>query len=150
MHGSENQIPERKYDVKIPENFSWTNEMAWRMNKAISSHGLRYVIRSSGEIPLKYSFINSMQWTNLPIPNLCLSELDVNEARRRHRMRMFPAMIFGMAVLGVVIIPIGFHIMTVIGGTALLFGKMALLLAIMNSTKRVNWFKSFIRWLDRS
>lgn len=80
-----------------------------------------------------------MQRTKLSIEIPILCGLDMNVARRRHRMRMFPAMIFGMAVLGVVIIPIGFHIMTVIGGTALLFGKMALLLAVMNSnTKRVN------------
>lgn len=51
---------------------------------------------------------------------------------------MFPAMIFGMAILGVIIIPIGFHIMTVIGGTAVLFAKMALLISVINgSTKRV-------------
>lgn len=65
--------------------------------------------------------------------------LDANEARRRRqRRRMFPAMIFGMAVLGVIIIPIGFHIMSVIGGLALLFGKMALLLATVTGFKRVN------------
>lgn len=58
MYGSENQIPERKYDMKIPENFSWTNEITWRINKAISSHGLRYVVQSSGEVSLKKSFVN--------------------------------------------------------------------------------------------
>lgn len=62
----------------------------------------------------------------------------VNEGRRRHRQRMFPVMIFGMAALGVVIIPIGFHIMTVISGTALLFAKMALLVASITGSKRVN------------
>lgn len=50
---------------------------------------------------------------------------------------MMPAMIFGMAVLGVVIIPIGFHIMAHIGGLALLLGKMALLIATITSLKRV-------------
>lgn len=60
------------------------------------------------------------------------------EARRRRRNRMFPAMIFGMAILGAITIPIGFHVLTIIGGKALLFGKMALLLAVITAnTKRV-------------
>lgn len=64
--------------------------------------------------------------------------LVAGEARRRRRNRMFPAMIFGMAILGVITIPIGFHVLTIIGGKALLFGKMALLLAIVTAnTKRV-------------
>lgn len=63
----------------------------------------------------------------------------MNEARgRRQRQKMFPMMVFGMAVLGVIIVPIGFHIMTVISGTALLFAKMALLVASITGSKRVN------------
>lgn len=37
---------------------------------------------------------------------------------------MFPAMVFGMAILGVIIIPAGFHILSVIGGLALLLGNI--------------------------
>lgn len=64
------------------------------------------------------------------------------EARgRRRRGQLFPAMIFGIAILGVVTVPIGFHVMSVISGMALLFSKMALLLAtITANSKRVIWF----------
>lgn len=52
-------------------------------------------------------------------------------------MQMFPAMIFGMAVLGCIIIPLGFHILTVLGGKALFIAKMALLIATITSLKKV-------------
>lgn len=50
---------------------------------------------------------------------------------------MMPAMIFGMAALGAVIIPLGFHILANVAGLALLFAKMALLLATITGVKRV-------------
>lgn len=63
---------------------------------------------------------------------------DIGEGRARHRFQVFPAMIFGMAVLGLITIPIGFHVMSIIGGKAFLFAVMALLIATMTSLKRVN------------
>lgn len=52
-------------------------------------------------------------------------------------MQMFPAMIFGMAVLGCIIIPLGFHILAVLGGKALFIAKMALLIATITNLKKV-------------
>lgn len=67
----------------------------------------------------------------MKIPN------DIGKGRARHRMQVFPAMIFGMAVLGLITIPIGFHLMSIIGGKAFLFAVMALLISTMTSLKRV-------------
>lgn len=65
---------------------------------------------------------------------------DVGEARARHRFRIFPSMIFGMAVLGTVIIPLGFHMLILLGGKALFIAKMAFLIAIITHPKKVAHF----------
>lgn len=52
---------------------------------------------------------------------------------------MFPSMIFGMAVLGSIIIPLGFHFLTLLGGKAVFIAKMAFLVAIITSMKKVEF-----------
>lgn len=68
-------------------------------------------------------------------------EMLVERARHRHRNNMLPMMAFGMTALGMVVVPIGFQFLAVLGGKALLLAKMALLLASINGIKRVKeWF----------
>lgn len=50
---------------------------------------------------------------------------------------MLPAVIFGMTALGMVIVPVGFQLLAVLGGKALLLSKMALILATINGLKKV-------------
>lgn len=50
---------------------------------------------------------------------------------------MLPIMIFGMTALGMIMVPIGFQLLAVLSGKALLLSKMALLLASINGLKRV-------------
>lgn len=50
---------------------------------------------------------------------------------------MLPMMIFGVTALGMILVPMGFQFLTVLGGKALLLAKMALLLASINGLKRV-------------
>lgn len=75
---------------------------------------------------------HKMRFDLMEIPN------DIGDGRARHRFQVFPAMIFGMAVLGMITIPIGFHLMSIIGGKAFLFAVMALLISTMTSLKRVS------------
>lgn len=59
--------------------------------------------------------------------------------RARHRRnQMLPMMAFGITALGMVLVPMGFQFLAVLGGKALLLAKMALLLASINGIKRVN------------
>lgn len=62
----------------------------------------------------------------------------LDSARARHRRnQMLPMMAFGMTALGMVMVPLGFQFLAVLGGKALLLAKMALVLASINGFKRV-------------
>ena len=60
-------------------------------------------------------------------------------ARIRHRRQqsMLVTMLFGVTALGAIVVPIGFQLLSVVSGKALLLAKMALLLASINGLKRV-------------
>lgn len=57
---------------------------------------------------------------------------------RRHRYNMIITMMFGVTALGAVLVPMGFQLLSVVSGKALLLAKMALLLASINGLKRVS------------
>lgn len=62
----------------------------------------------------------------------------VGSARlRRHRFNMIITMMFGVTALGAVLVPMGFQMLSIVSGKALLLAKMALLLASINGLKRV-------------
>lgn len=95
------------------------------VNKTVwINHILRRSIDTLGTHDIRLAFGDPMQ-------------NDVGEARRRHRMRIFPSMIFGMAVLGTVIIPLGFNMLALLGGKALFIAKMAFLIAIITHPRKV-------------
>uniref|UniRef100_A0A1I8N6F9 Uncharacterized protein n=1 Tax=Musca domestica TaxID=7370 RepID=A0A1I8N6F9_MUSDO len=56
---------------------------------------------------------------------------------RRHRYNMMLTMMFGVTAFGAVLVPMGFQLLSVVSGKALLLAKMALLLASINGLKRV-------------
>lgn len=67
--------------------------------------------------------------------------IDIETARlRRRHHQMLPMMIFGVTALGMIMVPLGFQFLAVLGGKALLLSKMALLLASINGLKRVKWW----------
>lgn len=47
-------------------------------------------------------------------------------------------MMFGVTALGAVLVPMGFQLLAIVSGKALLLAKMALLLASINGLKRVS------------
>uniref|UniRef100_A0A1B0CTP3 Uncharacterized protein n=1 Tax=Lutzomyia longipalpis TaxID=7200 RepID=A0A1B0CTP3_LUTLO len=59
-----------------------------------------------------------------------------NEARRR-RHHMLPMIAIGFTALGMILMPMGFQFLAVLGGKALLLAKMALILASINGLKRL-------------
>jgi len=51
---------------------------------------------------------------------------------------MIITMMFGVTALGAILVPMGFQMLSIVSGKALLLAKMALLLASINGLKRVS------------
>lgn len=68
---------------------------------------------------------------------ICIGDDDSSTPRHRRRNNMMIAMVFGMTVLGSILVPMGFQFLSVVAGKALLLAKMALLLASINGLKKV-------------
>ncbi|CAG9795279.1 unnamed protein product [Diatraea saccharalis] len=60
------------------------------------------------------------------------------EYRGRRRHHMMTMMMFGIVSIGMVLIPMGFQFLAVLGGKALLLAKMALILASIQGLKKVD------------
>lgn len=58
-------------------------------------------------------------------------------ARRRHHNGMMPLMMFGTLALGLILVPMGFQFLAVLGGKALLLAKMALILTSIQGLKKI-------------
>ncbi|XP_075972036.1 DUF1676 domain-containing protein Osi23 isoform X2 [Anticarsia gemmatalis] len=59
------------------------------------------------------------------------------EYRGRRRHQMMTMMMFGVVSIGMVMIPMGFQFLAVLGGKALLLAKMALILASIQGLKKI-------------
>ncbi|KAJ8727614.1 hypothetical protein PYW07_001733 [Mythimna separata] len=63
--------------------------------------------------------------------------IDKVEYRGRRRHQMMTMMMFGVVSIGMVLIPMGFQFLAVLGGKALLLAKMALILASIQGLKKI-------------
>lgn len=102
----------KMYAHKNINRTMWIDNILKRTINVLSTHQIRFDL--------------------MKIPNA------IGAGRARHRFQVFPAMILGMAVLGLITFPIGFHLMSIIGGKAFLFAVMALLISTQTSLKRVS------------
>ncbi|EDW68040.1 uncharacterized protein Osi23 [Drosophila virilis] len=112
---------ERK-DLK---HLTWFDQLAVSLAKGLTTHTLQ---------------INLAKLTERYLSNdASQSKADaVGSARlRRHRFNMIITMMFGVTALGAVLVPMGFQMLSIVSGKALLLAKMALLLASINGLKRV-------------
>ncbi|KAH8247262.1 hypothetical protein KR038_001195 [Drosophila bunnanda] len=131
---------ERK-DLK---HLTFFDQLAVSLAKGLTTHTLqvnlgklteRYL--SSGSLKISFSIFNI-----LPLDlNFHLETSTANQvgsARvRRHRYNMIITMMFGVTALGAILVPMGFQMLSIVSGKALLLAKMALLLASINGLKRV-------------
>lgn len=117
----------------------WKSELVSLLQRTIFDSHLSHRVRKQYQIAMAICVKIDILFEHHQMKLNFLFRSENVEARRRNRRQMFPAMIFGMAVLGVIIIPLGFNFLATIGGMALLFGKMALLIATITGIKRVIW-----------
>ncbi|XP_060801789.1 uncharacterized protein LOC106134622 [Amyelois transitella] len=72
------------------------------------------------------------------------------EYRGRRRHQMMTMMMFGIVSIGMVLVPMGFQFLAVLGGKALLLAKMALILASIQGLKKVeNNYEGFHGYHER-
>ncbi|XP_052836825.1 uncharacterized protein LOC128252801 isoform X2 [Drosophila gunungcola] len=109
---------ERK-DLK---HLTWFDQLAVSLAKGLTTHTLQVNL---GKLTERY--LNKTSDTD-----------PVGSARlRRHRYNMIITMMFGVTALGAILVPMGFQMLSIVSGKALLLAKMALLLASINGLKRV-------------
>ncbi|XP_055847673.1 uncharacterized protein LOC129913157 [Episyrphus balteatus] len=106
------------------EGFLYLDQIAERMTKILQTHAL--------QVSLKDIFDGIVLDDKGQSFNVYGSP-----RHRRHRNNMMMAMVFGVTALGAVMVPVGFQVLSVISGKALLLAKMALLLASINGLKRI-------------
>ncbi|EDW84455.2 uncharacterized protein Dwil_GK13129 [Drosophila willistoni] len=119
------QVPEDENSSRSLKYHTWFDQLAKSLAKGLTTHTLQINLAKLTERYLRSE-------NDTPTSNV------VGSARlRRHRFNMIITMMFGVTALGAVLVPMGFQMLSIVSGKALLLAKMALLLASINGLKRV-------------
>lgn len=112
------------------QTLSWAEHILYRIGRVISTHTLQMDLNNICIYTNSYKYNQS---------NMIIKFINsvIVTGRHRHRNQMLPMMLFGITALGVITVPMGFQMLAIVAGKALLLAKMALLLASMNGLKRV-------------
>ncbi|XP_023948800.2 uncharacterized protein LOC112053572 [Bicyclus anynana] len=95
------------------EEGEWRNLALQRMAKVLRTHVIKIDLFEDNDI---------------------IEKVEYRGRRRHHMMTM---MMFGVVSIGMVLIPMGFQFLSVLGGKALLLAKMALILASIQGLKKI-------------
>ncbi|XP_019892380.1 uncharacterized protein LOC101900382 [Musca domestica] len=116
---------------KDTQYLTWFDRLALSFRRLLWTHKLEIDLKEVMDAYMEYRKEND----NLSNSN---SSDPIGTARhRRHRYNMMLTMMFGVTAFGAVLVPMGFQLLSVVSGKALLLAKMALLLASINGLKRV-------------
>ncbi|KAM7361951.1 DUF1676 domain-containing protein Osi23 [Cochliomyia hominivorax] len=116
------------FNRKDLQHLTWFDRLALSFTRMLKTHMLEINLKEFSEAYVEYE--NGKDSSNTTDP--------VGTARhRRHRLNMMMTMMFGVTAFGAVLIPMGFQMLSIVSGKALLLAKMALLLASINGLKRV-------------
>ncbi|KAH8307943.1 hypothetical protein KR059_003157 [Drosophila kikkawai] len=137
-NNSSSSEDERK-DLK---HLTFFDQLAVSLAKGLTTHTLQVNL---GKLTERYLSSGSSKISSITLKillSICLLETStadqVGSARvRRHRYNMIITMMFGVTALGAILVPMGFQMLSIVSGKALLLAKMALLLASINGLKRV-------------
>ncbi|KAH8311378.1 hypothetical protein KR044_005988 [Drosophila immigrans] len=119
-NGQARQAADDRKDLK---HLTWFDQLASSLAKSLTTHTLQ---------------VNLVKLTERYLSSATQTQDSTGSARlRRHRFNMIITMMFGVTALGAVLVPMGFQMLSIVSGKALLLAKMALLLASINGLKRV-------------
>ncbi|XP_017849342.1 uncharacterized protein LOC108604395 [Drosophila busckii] len=117
------QARQASEESKHNKHLTWFDQLAVSLAKGLTTHTLQ---------------INLAKLTERYLDNEATTNDSTGTARvRRQRFNMIITMMFGVTALGAILVPMGFQMLSVVSGKALLLAKMALLLASINGLKRV-------------
>uniref|UniRef100_A0A034WPV0 Uncharacterized protein n=1 Tax=Bactrocera dorsalis TaxID=27457 RepID=A0A034WPV0_BACDO len=118
------------YERKDLQHLTWFDQLAMRLAQTLSTHFLQVNLRE-----LTDAYMRALE---KDANNKKLLANELGTARhRRQRYNMMITMMFGVTALGAVLVPMGFQMLSIVSGKALLLAKMALLLASINGLKKV-------------
>uniref|UniRef100_A0A1A9WPQ6 Uncharacterized protein n=1 Tax=Glossina brevipalpis TaxID=37001 RepID=A0A1A9WPQ6_9MUSC len=113
------------------KHLTWFDRMAMSFSKIFTTHVLEINLKELTDF-----YMDAME--NYGATKDLINLDPIGTARhRRHRYNMMMTMMFGVTAFGAVIVPMGFQLLSIVSGKALLLAKMALLLASINGLKRV-------------
>ncbi|XP_020716491.1 uncharacterized protein LOC101449906 isoform X2 [Ceratitis capitata] len=116
------------YDRKDLQHLTWFDRLAMRLAQTLTTHFLQVNLRE-----LTDAYMQALEREE----NKKLISDNLGTARhRRQRYNMMITMMFGVTALGAVLVPMGFQMLSIVSGKALLLAKMALLLASINGLKK--------------
>ncbi|KAM8706649.1 hypothetical protein ACLKA7_010848 [Drosophila subpalustris] len=117
--------PAANDDRRDLKHLTWFDQLAASLAKGLTTHTLQINLAKLTERYLGNDAPESQRDS-------------AGSARvRRHRFNMIITMMFGVTALGAILVPMGFQMLSIVSGKALLLAKMALLLASINGLKRV-------------
>ncbi|XP_054730102.1 uncharacterized protein LOC129238898 [Anastrepha obliqua] len=132
-HATNDSLPRdfsEYYDRKDLQHLTWFDRLAMRLAHTLSTHFLQVNLKE-----LTDAYMHALEkegHTN----RVAADELGTAR-HRRQRYNMMITMMFGVTALGAVLVPMGFQMLSIVSGKALLLAKMALLLASINGLKKV-------------
>ncbi|XP_061394318.1 uncharacterized protein LOC133329873 [Musca vetustissima] len=116
---------------KDTQYLTWFDRLALSFTRLLWTHKLEIDLKEVLDAYMEYRKENDY------LSNSNSSDPVGTARHRRHRYNMMLTMMFGVTAFGAVLVPMGFQLLSVVSGKALLLAKMALLLASINGLKRV-------------
>ncbi|XP_011178140.2 uncharacterized protein LOC105209438 [Zeugodacus cucurbitae] len=118
------------YERKDLQHLTWFDQLAMRLAQTLSTHFLQVNLQE-----LTDAYMRALE-SDAKNNKMVADELGTAR-HRRQRYNMMITMMFGVTALGAVLVPMGFQMLSIVSGKALLLAKMALLLASINGLKKV-------------
>ncbi|XP_067632924.1 uncharacterized protein Osi23 [Eurosta solidaginis] len=130
MNTSENANAIGSYNERKDfQHLTWFDRIAMRLAYTLSTHFLQVNLQELTDAYM--SAIEIGEKSHKSVSD------ELGTARhRRQRYNMMITMMFGVTALGAVLVPMGFQMLSIVSGKALLLAKMALLLASINGLKK--------------
>ncbi|XP_045483759.1 uncharacterized protein LOC123689020 isoform X2 [Harmonia axyridis] len=106
----------------IRDQVDWNNEVSQKLYDLFDTHELKINLNSDDEVQARHR------------DDTVFSQIS---GRRRKDNMMVSLLVFAIIAVGLIVIPMGFQFLAVLGGKALLLAKLALILSSIQGLKKI-------------